>query len=158
MAFVVAREAIIRNFVPGRPRRDEGAKLGTDTRVGVERAKADRYFLALRPLRPEQAGAADRTEGFHASIVWPEDADQLLPGEQTKPVARDATLGSAEGARVLSAPRAVAVIRPAKRRRHLEADAATEARAVKRVVGARLCGHVRATVPGAENTQTRLRQ
>ncbi len=80
MALVVARETVIRDFIPGRSRGDEGAELRPDTRVGVERAKADRHFLALGPLRAEQAGAADRTEGLHASIIRPEDADQLLSG------------------------------------------------------------------------------
>jgi hypothetical protein len=150
MALVVAREAVIRDLIPGRPRRDEGAELRPDSRVGVERAEADRHFFALRPLRAEQAGTADRTEGLHAPIVRPEDTDQLLSVKQAEPVARDASLGSAEGARVLSAPRAVAVIGPAKRRRHLEADATTKARAVERVVGTRLCGHVGPTVSGAD--------
>jgi hypothetical protein len=43
----------------------------------------------------------------------------------------------------------VAVIGPAKGRRYLEADAATEARPVERIVGAWLCGHGRSTVSGA---------
>jgi len=150
MALVVAGEAIIRDLIPRRPRRDEGVELRPDTRVGVKRPEADSYLLALRPLCSEQARAADRTESFHASIVRPEDADQLLAGEQPEPLAWDASLSSAEGARVLSAPRAVTVICPAKRRRHLEANAPTEARAIERVVGARLCGHVRPTVAGAD--------
>lgn len=143
MTFVVARETVIRDVIPGRPRRDEGVELRPDTGVRIERAEADCHFVAFRPLRAEEAGAADRTEGLDAPIVRPEDADQLLPGKQAKPVARDPSLCPAEGTRVLSAPRAVAVIGPAKRRRHLEANAATEARAVERVVGARLSGHVK---------------
>jgi hypothetical protein len=81
MALVVARETVIRDFIPGRPRRDEGAELRPGTRVGVERAKADRDFFAFGPLCAEQAGAADRTEGLNASIVRPEDADQFLSGK-----------------------------------------------------------------------------
>jgi hypothetical protein len=150
MTFVVAREAVIRYLIPRRARRDEGVKLRPDTRVGVKRPEADSYFLALRPLGSEQARAADRTKGFHASIVRPENADQLLAGEQPEPLARDSSLSSAEGARMLSAPRAMAVISPAKRRRHLEANAAAEARAIERFVGARLSGHVRPTVSGGD--------
>ena len=141
MTFVVARETVIRDLLPRCPRRDEGMELRPDSGVCIERAEADRHFVTLRPLRAEEAGAADRTEGLDAPIVRPEDADQLLPGKQAEPVARDPSLCSAEGARVLSAPRAVAVIGPAKRRRHLEANAATEARAVERVLRARLSGH-----------------
>jgi hypothetical protein len=152
MALVVTRKTIIRDLVPGRSRRGEGAELRPDTRVGVERAEADSYFLALWPLRSEQAGTADRTEGLHASVVRPEGADELLACKQSERVARNASLGSAKGARMLSAPRAVAVIGPPKRRRHLEADAATEAGAVERVVGARLRGHVKRTVPGRSYT------
>jgi hypothetical protein len=152
MALVIARKTVIRDLIPGRPRPDEGAELRPDTRVGIERAEADRHFFAPWPFRAEQAGTADRTEGFHASIVWPEDADELLSSKQSERVTRDASLGSAKGARMFSAPRAVAVIGPPKRRRHLEADTATEARAVERVVGARLCGHVKLTVPGPTYT------
>jgi hypothetical protein len=143
MALVVARQAVIRDLVPGRSRGDEGVELRPDARLAVKRAEADRDFLAFRPLRAEQARAADRAEGLHTASVRPEDADQLLTGEQAESLARDAPLRSAEDARVLSAARAVAVIGPAERRRHLEADTAAEARAVERVLGTRLSGHVR---------------
>lgn len=104
MALVVARETVVRDLIPGRPPSDEVVKLRADTGVAVERAEADRYFVTLRPLRAEQAGAADRAESLHTSIVRPEDVDQLLAGKQAEPVARDASLGAAEGARVLPAP------------------------------------------------------
>jgi hypothetical protein len=91
MGLVVAREAVIWDLIPGRPRGYEGVKLRSDTRVPVERAETDPYFLALRPLCSEQARAADRTEGFHSSVVRPEDADQLVASKQTEPVARDAS-------------------------------------------------------------------
>jgi hypothetical protein len=140
MALVVARETVIRDLIPRRPRGDKGVELWADTRLAVERAEADRDFIALWPLRTEQARAADRAEGLHASAAGrPEDADQLLAGEQAEPRARDASLCPAEGARVLSAPRAVAVVRPAEGCRHLESDAAAEARALEWVLGARLC-------------------
>jgi hypothetical protein len=98
MALVVARETVARELIPGRSRSDERVELRPDTRLAVERAEADRYFFALRPLRAEQARAADRTEGLHTSIVRPEDADQLFAGKQAEPVARDASLASTEGA------------------------------------------------------------
>jgi hypothetical protein len=143
MTFVVTRETVIRDHFPGRPRRDEGVELRPDTGIRVERAEADRHFVALRPIRAEEARAADRTKGLDASIVRPEDPDQLLAGKQAEPLSRDPSLCPAERARVLSAPRAVAVIGPAKWRLHLEANAATEAGAVERVVGARVSGHVK---------------
>jgi plastocyanin len=136
MALAVAREAVIRNLIPGCPRSDEGVELRADPGLAVKRPEADRDLFALRPLCTEQARAADRAEGLHASAVRPEDADQLLTGEQSESHARNASLRSAKGARVLSAPRAVAVIGPAEGRRHLEVDAAAEARAVERVLGA----------------------
>ena len=79
-------------------------ELRPDARLAVERTEADRYFFALRPLRTEQTRAADRAESLHAPAVRPEDADQLLTGEQAEPFTRDASLRPAEGARVLSAP------------------------------------------------------
>src|SRR5215207_6523439 len=141
VALFVARKAVIRDLIPGRPRGYEGVELRPDPGLAVERAEADRDFFALRPLCTEETRAADRAEGFHASAVRPEDADQLLTGEQAESFARDASLRSAEGARVLPAPRAVAVIGPPERRRHLELDTAAEARAVERVLGAWLCSH-----------------
>src|SRR5918994_2727175 len=141
VALFVARKAVIRDLIPGRPRGYEGVELRPDPGLAVERAEADRDFFALRPLCTEETRAADGTEGFHASAVRPEDADQLLTGEQAESFARDASLCSPEGARVLPAPRAVAVIGPPERRRHLEADTAAEARAVERVLGAWLCSH-----------------
>src|SRR5436309_1680169 len=141
MALVVARETVIRDLVPGRPRGDEGVELRPDSRLAVEGAEANRDFLALRPLRAEETRAADRTESLHAPTVRPENADQVLTGKQVEPLARNTSLRSAKGARVLSAPRAVAMICPTKRCRHLEADAAAKARAVNRVLGARHCGH-----------------
>jgi hypothetical protein len=53
---------------------------------------------------------------------------------------------------VLSASRAVAVIGPAEGRRHREADATAEARAVEWTLRARLCGRVRWTRPGHDES------
>jgi hypothetical protein len=148
MALVVVREAVIRDFIPGRPGGDEGVELRANAGLAIERPEADRDFFALRPFRAEQTRAADRAKGLHAAAVGPEDADQLLTRKQAEPCTRDASLRPAEGARVLSASRTVAVIGPAKGRRHREADATAEARAVKWVLRARLCGRVRWTRPG----------
>jgi hypothetical protein len=115
VALFVARKVVIRDLIPGRPRRYEGVELRPDPGLAVERAEADRDFFALRPLRTEQTRSADGAEGFHASAVRPEDANQLLTGEQAESFARNSSLRSAEGARVLPAPRAVAVIGPPKR-------------------------------------------
>jgi hypothetical protein len=138
MALVVARKAVIWDVIPGRPRGNEGVELRADAGLAIERAEADRNFFALRPFRAEQTRAADRAKSLHAAAVRPEDPDQLLTGKQAEPGTRDAPLRPAEGPRVLSAPRAVAVIGPAERRRHLEADSTTQARAVQRVLRTRL--------------------
>jgi hypothetical protein len=106
------------------------------------RPETDRDLVALRPLAAEQARSADRTEGLHASVVGREDTDELLTGEEPEALARDPSLRAAERAGVLAAARAVAVIRPEERRRHLEADAAAEARPLKRVPRAWLDEHV----------------
>jgi len=90
----------------------------------------------------EQARAADRAERLHASVVRPEDADQLLTGEQAKALARNASLRQAEGPGVLSAARAVAMIGPEKGRRHLEADAAAQAGAAERAFRTWVAGHL----------------
>ena len=141
VALVVPRKAVIRDLIPRRPRGDEGVELWPDPRLAVEGAETDRDFIALGPLRAEQTRAANGAEGLHASAVGPEDADQLLTGEQAESFARNPSLRSAEAARVLSAPRAVAVIGPPERRRHFEADTPAEARAVERVLGVRFSSH-----------------
>jgi hypothetical protein len=79
------------------------------------------------------------------------------PEMRRKPERGTRPLRSAEGARMLSAPRAVAVIGPAEGRRHLEADTTAQARAVQRVLRARLCGHVRWTPPGHDESLDPLR-
>src|SRR6266550_2874095 len=142
MRLVVARQAVVRELVPRRAGRDEDVELRADPRVAVKRPEADRDLVAFGPLVAEQARAADRAEGFHAPTVRPVDADQLFAGEQAEALARDAPLGSAECARVLAAARAVAVVRPEKRRRDLEADSAAEARPAQRVLGAWRFGHL----------------
>src|SRR5436190_16950038 len=135
MRLVVARQAVVRELLPGRARGDEEVELRMDSRVAVERPEADRDLVALRPLVAEQARAADRAERLHASAVRPVDADQLLAREQAEALARDAPLGSAKRARVLAATRAVAVVGPEERRRDLKPDAAAEARSAQRVLG-----------------------
>src|SRR5512132_9602 len=157
MALVVVRQAVIRDVIPRRARGDEGVELRADAGLAVERPETDRYFFALRPLRTEQARAADGTEGLHPAVGRPEDADQLLPGKQAESRTWDASLRSTEGARVLPAPRAVAVIGPAEGRRHLEADATAEARAGEWVLRARLCGHVGWTRPCHDESLDPLR-
>ena len=102
-------------------------ELGPDAGVAVECAESDCDLLAFRPLVAEQAGAADRAERLHATVTGPVDADQLLPGEQAESLARYAALCPAESTRVLPAARAVAVVGPDERSRHLEADAAAKA-------------------------------
>src|SRR4051812_15454072 len=105
-----------------------------DPRVTVERAEPDPDLVALGPLVPEQARAADRAERLHPPVFGPVDADQLLALHEPEPLARHAALRLAEGAGVLPAARAVAVARPEKRRGHLEANAAAEARPLQRLL------------------------
>jgi len=128
MGLVVSRQAVVRELVPGGPRGGEEMKLRPDAGVAVQRPETDRNLVALRPLGAEQAGTADRAEGLHASAVRPEDADQLLAGEQAEALSRNTSLRPAECALVLAATRAVTVIGPEEGRRHLEADAAAQTR------------------------------
>src|SRR4029453_11066595 len=91
--------------------------------VAVQRPEPDGDLVAFRPFPAEQACAANRAEGPHASVARSEDADQLLTGEQAKALARNASLRTAERPGVLPAARAVAVIGPEEGGRHLEAEA-----------------------------------
>jgi len=110
MVFVEAREAVVWDLIPGRPRSDEEVELRAYARVAVECAQANGDFVALGPLATEQTRPANRTERLNPPVVGPEDADQFLSREQAKAFARDTSLRSAKGSRVLSAPRAMAMI------------------------------------------------
>jgi hypothetical protein len=76
-------------------------ELWADAGIAVERSEAKADLVSLWPVPAEQTRAADRTEGLHASVVRPEDADQLLPGEQSKTLARNTSLRATERTRVL---------------------------------------------------------
>jgi hypothetical protein len=78
---VEARQTVVREFVPGRPRGDEQVELRTDARIAVQRPESDSDFIPLWPLTAEQARAANRAERLHASVLRPEDPDQFLTGE-----------------------------------------------------------------------------
>jgi hypothetical protein len=79
-------------------------ELGPDAGVAVEGTQPDADLVAPGPLVAEEARAANRAERLDAAVIWPEDADQLLAGEQAEPLPRDPALGLAEGAGVLAAP------------------------------------------------------
>jgi hypothetical protein len=151
MALVVMRQAVIRDVIPRRPRGDERVEFRTDARVAVQRPESDSDFIPLGPLTAEQARAANRAEGLHASIVRPEDPDQFLTCEQPEAFPWNPSLRTAERARVFPAARAVAVIGPEEGRRHLEAHAAAETRAMEWVLPAWL-RHVRWTRPGHDES------
>src|SRR5438067_13295674 len=129
----VSRQAVLRELVPRRTRVDEGVVLRPDLRVAVQRAEPDRDLLALGPVSPEERRAADRAERLHrGAALGLEDAQELLALHQPELLSRHAPLRQAEGARVLAAKRAVAVIRPAERQLDLEAHASAEAAAADR--------------------------
>ena len=112
MALVEAREAVIHDLIPRGTRGAESVELRADAGIAVERPEADRDLVALWPFSAEQARAADRAERLHSTALRPEHANQLFAGKQAKPRTRDAPLRSAEGAGVLTAPRAMTVIGP----------------------------------------------
>ena len=84
IGFVETRQAILREFSPGRPRSDEYVELGANARISVQRPKADTDLVSLRPVPAEQARSAHRAEGFHAPVVRSEDTDQLLTGDEAE--------------------------------------------------------------------------
>ena len=77
-------------------------------------------------IATEQARATDDAEGLHGPLAATVDAEQLLSGEESELLAPYPRLRAHRGPRVLAASRAVAVIRPDERRRHLEAHTAAE--------------------------------
>src|SRR5262249_37867849 len=118
----VSGQAVVGELVPRRAGVDERVVLRPDLRVSVERAEPHRDLFAFGPARAEEARTADGAERLvRGSALGLVDADQLLALKQPKPLARHAALRLAEGPRVLTAERAVAVIRPPERQLDLEA-------------------------------------
>src|SRR6476659_1047755 len=95
---VEARQAVRWECDPWRPRTDKGVELRANAGIAVERPKSDCHLVPFGPVPTEQARSAHRTEGLHASILWPECADEFLPRQEAEPGARNASLRSAEGA------------------------------------------------------------
>src|SRR5438094_6152193 len=128
----VSRQAVLRELVPRRARVDERVVLRPDPRVAVQRAEPDRDLVAFWPVRAEERRAADRAERFdRCSALGLEDSQQLFALEQPELLARHASLRQSEGARVLAAERAVAVVRSAEGQVDLEAHAAAETAALQ---------------------------
>src|SRR5919201_1192124 len=123
----VSRQAVVRELVPRRARVHERVVLRPDPGVAVERAETDRDLVSLGPLAAEEARAADGAEHLDRSAAFgPKHAQQLLPGEQPELLLRHAPVREAEGAGMLPAERAVAVVRAPERELDLELNAAAE--------------------------------
>src|ERR1051325_8333606 len=123
----VSRQAVVGEVVPRRAGVHERVVLRPDLRVAVERAEPDRDLVALGLVRAEERRPADGAERLDRGPAFRlEDADQLFACEQPELLARHAALGLAEGAGMLAAERAVAVIRPRERQVDLEANTAAE--------------------------------
>src|ERR1051325_5212665 len=123
----VSRQAVVGEGVPRRAGVHERGVLRPDLRAAVERAEPDRDLVALGLVRAEERRPADGAERLDRGPAFRlEDADQLFACEQPELLARHAALGLAEGAGMLAAERAVAVIRPRERQVDLEANTAAE--------------------------------
>ena len=68
---------------------DEGVELRPDARLAVERTEGRIASSSPSSHPAEQTRAAPcAAESLHAPAVRPEDADQLLTGEQAEPFTR----------------------------------------------------------------------
>src|SRR5712691_5628870 len=111
MRLRVSRQSVLGELVPHRAGSDERVVLRPDPRIAVEGTKPDRDLVTLRPAASEEARAADRAEDLdRGAALGLEDTQQLLSVEQPELLPRQAPLCQAEGARVLAAERAVAVV------------------------------------------------
>jgi hypothetical protein len=100
--------------------------FGPNLRIAVERAEAHGDVLTLRPPVAEQAGAANRAEGFDPAAVGPVDPDELLSLNEAELLAGNMADRQPERAGMLAATRAVAVDRAREGQCHLEPDAAAK--------------------------------
>jgi hypothetical protein len=155
VVFVEAREAVVWDLIPGRPRSDEEVELRAYARVAVECAEANGDSSPSGHSPPNRLDPQTEQNALTLPSSGPEDPDQFLSGEQAKAFARDTSLRSAKGSRVLSAPRAMAMIGPQERSRDFEANAAAQAGAGKRLLGTRSSGHVQSQVSLAVARQAR---
>src|SRR5204863_4396584 len=111
---------------------DERVELRPKLGVVVERPHADRDLISVWPPAAEEARPADGAERLDGASLRLVDGDQLLAREQAEPLARDPRLHARLRAGVLSAARAVAVVRVREGRLDLEADPAAEAASTHR--------------------------
>ncbi len=69
---------IIGDRVPWRAITDKSMKLRPNSWIIIERAHANRYLRAVRPITAEQTGAAVDTERLYGAIAFSVDPDQLF--------------------------------------------------------------------------------
>jgi len=59
-------------------------KLRPNSRIIVERAHANRYLRAVRPITAEQTGAAVHTERLYGALAFSVNLDQLFTLQQVE--------------------------------------------------------------------------
>jgi len=75
---------IIGDRVPWRAITDKSMKLRPNSWIIIERAHANRYLRAVRPITAEQTGAAGDTERLYGALAFSVDPDQLLALQQAE--------------------------------------------------------------------------
>ena len=105
--------------------------------VAVQRAEKDRDILSPWPVPAKETGAADTTERFRVSRWRPVVHNEICPLKQAEPVPAYSRSGNRGASGLLLTMRAVAEVAGVQRSGDLVANAAAQARALQRGVGAR---------------------
>ena len=100
----------------------------------IERAHANRYLRAVRPITPEQAGAAGDTERLYGALALSVDPDQLFALQQAELFPLDTCLRAYSGPGMLAATFAMTVAGLKERRIDFKAHAAAQTTAANELV------------------------
>ena len=109
-------------------------KLRPNSWIIIERAHANRYLRAVRPITAEQTGAAVDTERLYRALALSVDSDQLLALQQAELFPPHTCLRAYSGPGMLAAPIAMTMAGLKERRIDFKAHAAAQTTAANELV------------------------
>jgi hypothetical protein len=101
-------------------------KLRPNSWIIVERAHANRYLRAVRPITAEQTGAAVDTKRLYGALALSVNLDQLFALQQAKLFLSHTCLRAYSGPGMLATAIAMTMAGLKERRIHLKAHAAAQ--------------------------------
>jgi hypothetical protein len=124
----------ISDRVPRRAITDKSMKLRPNSWIIIERAHADRYLRAVRPMTAEQTGAAVDTERLYGALAFSVNLDQLFALQQAELFLSHTRLRAYSGPGMLATAIAMTMAGLKERRIDFKAHAAAQTTAANELV------------------------